>query len=396
LAPPVPIEEQDLRRTLAPLEEARTLPAAAYTNAEVFAWEQTHFFEDSWVCVGRATEVARPGDQVARRVGSDEVLFVRAEDGELRGYFNTCRHRGHELLPCGQDAVNRRNVQCPYHRWVYGLDGRFKGGPGLAAQPGFDRNEPEHSLVPVRLHEWGGWIFVNISGDAPAFEDFIGNLDDLVAPYELDRLSPAAGHTYELSANWKIITENYHECYHCSEIHPELCAVTPPYSGEDYEPTGAWLGGSMELMDHAATMSLSGESLGVPLRRLDERALRAVHYIGLFPNLLISPHPDYVMVHRMEPIAPDRTFVECLWLFPPEAFDSPGFDPSYAADFWDVTNRQDWSACESVQRGIGGRGYRQGPFSQHESTVQAFMAMVAGGYLAGRPVPMSKGAVPVA
>ncbi|MBA3430552.1 MAG: aromatic ring-hydroxylating dioxygenase subunit alpha [Actinobacteria bacterium] len=389
-----PIDDRALRHTLAPFEEARTLPAASYISEEVFDWEQKNLFDSTWVCAGRTSGLAAGGDQLARRVGSDEVLFVRGEDGALRGYFNTCRHRGHELLPCGDGPINRRSVQCPYHRWIYGLDGRFKGGPGLAAQAGFDRTDPEHSLVPVRLREWGGWIFVNISGDAPPFEETIGNLDELVGPYELDRLIPAVEHSYQVSANWKVINENYHECYHCGEIHPELCAVTPPYSGEDYAPTGAWVGGSMELMEHATTMSLTGESLGVPLRGLDDDALRTVHYVGLFPNLLLSPHPDYVMAHRMEPLGPGRTFIECTWLFPPEALVAPGFDPSYAADFWDVTNRQDWTACESVQRGIGGRGYRQAPFSQHESTVHAFMAMVARSYLAGRPVPATPSGAP--
>ena len=378
-----PIDEDALVRTLAPLAEARTLPSAAYLSADVFEWEQEHFFEATWVCAGRSSDLAVPGRQFARRVGSDDVLFVRDRMGDLCTYFNTCRHRGHELLPCGEDPTTQAAIICPYHRWAYGLDGSFKGGPGMAAQPGFDRNDPEHSLRSVEVREWGGWIFVNLSGAGPGFEDFIGNLAELVAPYEPERLIAGAAHRYEIAANWKVITENYHECYHCSEIHPELCAVSPPYSGDDYEPEGAWTGGSMDLVEHAATMSLTGASLGVPLRGLGERELRQVHYAGLFPNLLISLHPDYVMTHRFEPAGPGATVVECTWLWPPEAFERPGFDPGYAAEFWDITNRQDWAACESVQRGIGGRGYRQAPFSQHESTVHAFMSMTARGYLTG-------------
>ena len=141
----------------------------------------------------------------------------------------------------------------------------------------------------------------------------------------------------------------------------------------------------MELMDHAETMSLSGESRGVPLRGLDDRQRREVIYAQLFPNMLVSAHPDYVMTHRLEPLAPGRTRVTCQWLFPPEAFAVEGFDPSYAVEFWDLTNRQDWQACESVQRGVASRGYRQGPLAIEEDNVHQFQTMVAGGYLQGGP-----------
>jgi Rieske 2Fe-2S family protein len=141
----------------------------------------------------------------------------------------------------------------------------------------------------------------------------------------------------------------------------------------------------MDLMPHAETMSLSGESKGVPIPGLDPTRLRQVIYYGLFPNLLISPHPDYVLTHRIEPLDVDRTYIECEWLFPPEAFDLPGFDPAYAVDFWDVTNREDWRACESLQRGVTSRGHRPGPLSvAWEAGTYMFVGMLARGYLEGR------------
>lgn len=143
----------------------------------------------------------------------------------------------------------------------------------------------------------------------------------------------------------------------------------------------------MELKDFAQTMSLTGESGGVPIRGLDAKQRREVYYFGLFPNLLISLHPDFVMTHRLEPVSPGETRVECAWLFPPEALEREGFDPSYATEFWDLTNREDWAACESVQRGIASRGHRPGPFAPVEDEVHLFMAMVARGYLTGRVSP---------
>jgi glycine betaine catabolism A len=379
---------QDLEACLIP--PGRTLPAEAYISDETFAWETERIFQGSWFCLGRSSELAAPGDQRAVRIGTEGVLLVRGKDGALRGFFNTCRHRGHELVPCGGAVVNRKSIRCPYHSWTYALDGRFKTAPNFVDSPDWQRADPDNSLREARVEEWGGWAFVDCSGEAQSLKDHLGNLTDLMEPYEPDRLQAAATHDYVIEANWKLIGENYHECYHCSTIHPELCRVTPPDSGIAFDPSGLVVGGSMDLMDHAVTMSLTGESRGVPFRRLDAEQRRKVWYLHVFPNLLLSPHPDYVMTHRLEPLDHGRTRIECQWLFPPEAASREDFDPKYAVEFWDITNRQDWTACEGVQRGATGRGYRQGPLSDPEGNVWQFVALMAQSYLEGRvagPVP---------
>jgi glycine betaine catabolism A len=382
-----PIDVRLLERVLEPFERSRTLPAEAYTSPRVLEWERRHFFEGSWACVGRGTDLKAAGDQRAIAVGEGGILLVRDERGALNAFHNTCRHRGHELLECGATR-SMRAIKCPYHAWVYGLDGALRGAPRFGSVPGFDK--AEFPLVAVRAIEWHGWVFVNASADAPAFADHVGNLDAMVvAPYTPERLVVGASHTYDIRANWKIVVENYLECYHCSSIHPELCHVTPPESDQDFpEPaSGAWTGGPMELREHASTMSLSGESLGVTIPALPAERARQVAYAALLPNILISCHPDYVMTHRLTPVATNRTRVECEWLFPPEAFERPGFDPSYATEFWDITNREDWAACESVQRSAESAGYRQGPMSTWEICVYDAMTMVARGYLEGRLSP---------
>jgi glycine betaine catabolism A len=391
----LPFPAQDLEACLRP--PGRTLPAEAYTSPDVFAWETERFFQGSWFCLGRSSELARTGDRRAVRIGSEGVLLVRGSDGALRGFFNTCRHRGHELLPCGGPVVNARSIRCPYHSWTYALDGSFKTAPNFVDGPDWQRRDPANGLLPARIEEWGGWAFVDCSGQAPPLAEHLGNVVGAVGPYEPERLEVAVTHEYVIEANWKLIAENYHECYHCSTIHPELCRVTPTDSGVAFEPTGLVMGGSMDLMEHAETMSLTGESRGVPFRGLDARGRRQVLYLQLFPNVLLSPHPDYVMTHRLEPLDHGRTRIECQWLFPPEARDHQDFDPSYAVEFWDITNRQDWTACEGVQRGAAGRGYRQGPLSPPEGNVWQFIAVVARGYLEGRvagPVPTLPSAEP--
>jgi glycine betaine catabolism A len=375
------LSRSDLEAAAAPLGRSRTLPGTVYTSSELFRWEQDRFFEESWVCIGRSTDLTGTGDQKALRSGSEGVLLVRDEVGDLRGFYNVCRHRGHELLQAGECA-RRTTIQCPYHAWIYNLDGSLKGAPRFGDAPGFERRL--HSLIPTRIAEWNGWIFVNASGDAPDFMQHSGDLDRLLSAYECDRLVVGARHDYVVEANWKVITENYHECYHCSNIHPELCKVTPPDSGTDDEPDGAWVGGSMVLRTHAQTMSLTGESFAPPLRGLDQDQRRQVLYYSLWPNLLISSHPDYVMTHRLEPLSADRTRVECEWLWPPEVLARDDFDGTYATEFWDITNHQDWRACESVQRGMSSRGFRPGPLSYQEGTAHKFISMVARSYLEGR------------
>jgi Rieske 2Fe-2S family protein len=240
-----------------------------------------------------------------------------------------------------------------------------------------------HRRTPRQI-ERGGWVFARRDDDGIDDAVQFGNLWELLAPWEPERLVVAARHSYEIAANWKLIHENYQECYHCSEIHPELCRVTPPDSGYSYDMRGLFVAGPMDLCPEAETMSLDGRSHGVPLRGLDDRQRREVGYFGVFPNLLISPHPDYVLTHRIEPLAPDRSFVECEWLFPPEALALDGFSPDYAVEFWDVTNREDWAACESLQRAAGSRGYRPGPLSgAWEAGVYLQTRMIAQGYLSG-------------
>ncbi|CAN5654237.1 aromatic ring-hydroxylating dioxygenase subunit alpha [soil metagenome] len=386
-----PISSEAMTKVLMPFGRSFTMPAAAYVSPDVFAWERKSFFEDTWVCVGRADDLANAGDRRAVQVGSEGVVLVRDERGTLNGFYNVCRHRGHQLVEPGE-CTSGRVLRCPYHAWVYGLDGVLKGAPRFSDRPGFDR--ADFPLTPARVAEWHGWVFVNASGDAPRFDDHVGNLGDMVADHEPERLVSAVRHDYVIESNWKIITENYHECYHCPQIHPELCRVSPPDSGYNMDPSGAWAGGTMELMAHADTMSLSGASEGVTLRGLDDRRRREVLYFGLFPNLLISLHPDYVMTHRIVPLAHERSFIECEWLFPPEALATEGFDPSYAADFWDITNKQDWGACESVQRGAGSRGHRQGPLASAEDAVYQFITMVARGYMGELPLGPARRAPP--
>ena len=385
---PAPLDPRELEATLRPFGESRMLPRAAYVDEAVFAWEQANFFEGGWLCVGRSEQVAEPGDQRAESLGKAGVLLVRGQDGVLRAFANVCSHRGHELLPCGESSRHGRII-CPYHSWSYGLDGSVWTAPGFKELASWDPTE--HGLTELPCEEWHGLVFVDGSGEAAPLAESLADLEPFVAPYEPERLRLGGIHDYVVESNWKILTENYHECYHCPMIHPELCQVSPPTSGITRVTHGAWVGGNMDLADHAVTMSLDGSSSAVPLRGLTGGQLRTVEYFNIFPNVLISLHPDFVMVHRLTPLAADSTRIECTWWFAPESFEQPDFDPGFAVNFWDITNEQDWTACASVQRGLSSIHARPGPLAGQEDNVYMFVNMVARGYLGGpvlaEPVP---------
>ena len=374
-----PVPADDLAAALAPFGSSRMLPRAAYTDPAVFEWEQDNIFS-GWICVGHASDLAGVGAQKAVGSGANSVLLVRGEDERVRAFANTCRHRGHEMLACGA-TTKRRTIVCPYHSWSYKLDGQVRNAPGFSGVDGFDA--AEFGLVELRLTDWHGWLFVDPSGAGGDFADHVAGLEDVVAPYRPEDLTVVTRHSYELATNWKVIAENYQECYHCSTIHPELSRISPPTSGENLDLAGSWMGGWMSIVDGADTMSLSGASGGVAITGLSEHELRSVMYLVGYPNLLVSLHPDYVMTHLMTPLAADRTYVECAWAFPKEVAAQPDFDPSYAVDFWDLTNRQDWAACESVQRGLSSPHARPGPLAPDEDGVYQFVTRVARAYQGG-------------
>jgi len=377
-----PLDQAALEASLRPFGRSRMLPRAAYVDPAVFAWEQQQFFTAGWMCVGRSEDMSEPGDQRAESLGSAGVLLTRSPDGVLRAFANVCSHRGHELLPCGVSNRHGR-VICPYHSWSYTLEGQVWTAPGFKDIDGFDPSD--HGLTELPLVEWHGLVFVNASATATPLAEALAMLEPLVAPYEPERLRVAGTHDYVVAANWKILTENYHECYHCGMIHPQFCEVSSPKSGGNYGAEGGWVGGSMELRPGADTMSLDGRSGGVMLRGLDAEGLRTVIYVNIFPNILISLHPDYVMTHRLTPLAVDSTRIECTWAFAPEAVEKPDFDPAYAMNLWDITNQQDWNACASVQRGLSSAHARPGPMAGEEDAVYQFVTMVARGYQ-GHPV----------
>jgi glycine betaine catabolism A len=373
-----PFSAAELAETRRPLLQATQLPARAYVDERVAEWEAEHLFLGGWLCVGNVQPLAHRGRFMTREIERESLLFVGDDDGRPHGFFNVCRHRGARLVAEPEGTLRR--LQCPYHAWCYGFDGGLRSAPHTEDIEAFDLAAT--GLARVRTEVAHGLLFADASGGARPLAEHLGDLGEHLARYRLGALVRAAAVTYDVGANWKAIVENYSECLHCPGVHPELNRLSHYLSGRDYEGAGAWCGGSMTLSAGAATMAANGGAgTRPPIAGLSEADRRAVLYFALFPNLLVSLHPDYVMLHTLWPRGAGRTEVLCEWYFEPETVAQPGFDPADAVDFWDTVNRQDWHVCELVQRGVGSRGHRPGRYTATEHTVHAFDQLVAAAYL---------------
>jgi Rieske 2Fe-2S family protein len=374
---PLELEIGDVEGTLEPLERATMLPPRAFTDPGVLAWEIDEIFS-GWVCVGHAAQVAERGAYVMREIGDSSVVVIGGEAGRTHAFLNVCRHRGARIVQDVEGSVRRR-LQCPYHAWSYGLDGELKAAPHMDGVEDFDTTC--WGLIPVRVATVGGLVMVDLSGRAPDAAEHVGELAGHLERYRNGSLERVRQLTYEVDSNWKSLAENYSECLHCPGVHPELNALSDYMSGDAVAGAGAWCGGSMTLRDGAATMAREGGSHArPPISGLDDDDLASVLYFVLFPNALVSLHPDYVMLHTLWPREPGRTDVVCEWFFEPETIATPGFDPSDAIDFWDQVNREDWQVCELTQKGLRTPGYVAGRYSGEEVDVHAFDLMVAERY----------------
>ncbi len=346
---------------------AKTLLQRYFISPEIFAKEQTLIFSTQWVCVGHQSEIAKVGDYFVREVAGESLIIVRDKRGEIHGFFNVCRHRGTRL--CEERSGHFSAIQCPYHAWTYGLDGRLIGAPHMDDVPGFVK--ADYSLDAVNLALWEGFIFVNLA-DAPApLEEWFAPLAGKFTHWNLPKLRSAKRTEYDVRANWKLIFENYSECYHCPGVHPMLSKVSPYDSAENDLCEGPFLGGFMSITKGAG-LTMSGRACALPVGDIRSEDNARVFYYSIFPNMLLSLHPEYVMMHQLCPKSPERTLILCDWFFHPEAFDRDDFHPNDAIDFWDMTNRQDWHVCELSQQGIASRAYKPGPYSPRESIPAAW------------------------
>jgi Rieske 2Fe-2S family protein len=359
-------DRAQLDAVLQPIETARGLPGGLYTEPRVFALERDEIFAAAWIGVGREEDLTEAGRFLRVEVAGRPVLLVAGDDRRPRAFLNTCRHRGSRVVEETSGVAG--SFRCPYHGWTYGRDGRLLAAPLMEEHADFD--PAAHGLSPVRLEHWGGFLFVNLSDSAAGLAATMSDFPDL-RRYGLADLRRGGTVSYEVAANWKIVCENYSECYHCALAHPQLSRISDFRSGGRGFAGRSHNGGPMRLGEGYTTLSGSGRRRTPSIAGIDASDRQQVQYLHFYPTFLIGLAPDYVVVHRVEPLDPQRSRVICDWLFPSEAVGRRDFDPADVVEFWDLTNRQDWELCRRVQEGAAART-RPGPYHPLEFCVHAF------------------------
>ena len=336
-----------------------SLARSWYTDPAVLDAERERFFARRWMLVGRAAELPSPGAYLTVEVAGESVIVVRQGDGTVKAMLNICRHRGARILLSQQGSCGQ-TIRCPYHSWSYGLDGSLRGAPNMRAAIGAAKSGL--GLQRVSVHEAYGCLWINLDPQAPGFDEDTGaqlrarlHSDDTLARWQLERLTTGHRIAYEVSANWKLIVENFMECYHCSSIHPELVSVVPEFRdgiASQALPTGH----GAPLREDAGGFTVDGREGLAALPGLPEDALRSYFAITLMPNAFVNLFDDHVVLHRFTPLAVDRTEVVCEWLFDPDTLAGrPEIGPT--VELFDRVNRQDFEACERCQHGAQSRVY---------------------------------------
>lgn len=339
-----------------------TLPAEYYLDAVHFVHERDAIFHREWFCAGRLEGLEGKGDYRLVNVLGESILLVCDETGSLHAFNNVCRHRGTELVKSAtydeQCGVFKAGIRCPYHSWNYRLNGE------LHSTPHIDIDKSCMGLHQVGVDTWGGYVFVRVVPGEQSLLGMLGDIPHRIRRYPMDELRVGHRIDYSVRSNWKVILENYNECYHCAGVHPELCNVVPAFrvgggSGLDWER-------GIPQREGTNTFTLSGTTNREPFPDLDEG--EKIRHKGelAYPNLMLSLSMDHAASFTLWPRSPELTDISCEFLFHPDEMQKPYFDPLDAVEFWDIVNKQDWEICESVQRGMRSRVFDSGYYGPME------------------------------
>jgi choline monooxygenase len=348
------------------LEHGYTLPASWYTDSVFTERERDRIFRHCWQYVGLTETLSKHGDFFTSALGEVPVVIVRDADGSLRGYVNVCRHRGSTLVL--EECGSKKSIQCHYHAWTYGLDGSLLAAPGSKLEPDF--NFEEFSLVPIRVDAWGPFIFVNPDPDAAPLSETLGELPRMVAEtgLDLDRIRLRRRDTYDIAANWKVVVDNYLECYHCPVAHPGFSDLIDldQYTIHEYDLFSTQTGPLTDKARHGDRNGLYQVGAGV----------EDGFYVFLWPNFMLNiyPGPGNVSLNLILPHGTGQTRAVYEYCFVDEVSDR---EVEEFITFIDQVQREDIVLCESVQRGLASGYFEQGKLMlARESALRHFQKLV--------------------
>jgi choline monooxygenase len=351
-----------------PLLEAETMPAWCYTSRAFYDREIERIWKKVWNFLGSADRIPKAGDYFTVTFAGIPLIVLRDNDGQIRAFANTCRHRGSELL---EGDGSCKMIVCPYHSWTYELNGRLRGAPEMDKTIGFDKGD--HALAPIRLDTWGGFIFVTFDSDAAPLQTFLGNLPEKLAPYGLEDMALSRRKTFDMACNWKLFVENAKESYHISTVHR---ATIDKYASA--KSAGYWVEESkgeyvVTFAQHDGSMALLQNAKGFPtIEGLIGRREGGGTYAPLiYPSTYLACTIDCAWYLELHPLGPDRTLLVHGALFPRSRLARSDFE-ELAKNYyhrWDVTIEEDIVASERQQKGIDTPYALPGRFSYREPLV---------------------------
>ena len=370
----------DLAQLLHTRKPNHSLPGRFYTDPDAFQLDLEAVFYKQWLFAGCTSEVENPGQYLTLEIGPTSVIVARGNDGELRGFHNTCRHRGFRL--CENERGQAKSFVCPYHRWTYRLDGSLAYTPYMPDD--FDR--ATHGLRPVHVRAMSGQIFVSLADTPPDFSHYAELVTPMLAPHGLEHARVAHRDRMVVHGNWKLMMENSRECYHCATQHRDLMRTfldiydwSDPAAAteirafhERCEAAGLlcaiaegpeFRASRLPFTHGAISITMDGKpAVARLLGRVphnDIGSLRWVHYPTVFNHAL----GDYAVMIQMLPLDPQRTAVTTTWLVNPEAVEGRDYDLENLTRVWLTTNAEDGALVERNQRGVNSAGYLPGPYS---------------------------------
>ena len=345
------------------ISRAWSVPSPYYTNPAVFAEERDKIFARTWQVVGHADQLAKPGDFFTTELLGEPLLLVRGAQGELRGFYNVCRHRAG---PPAEGCGSRKLFRCGYHGWTYGLDGALISAPEVEGVQDF---KPEQfALVPVHAEQWSNLVFVNLYPDAEPLMKSLAELPQQAARFGFESMKLFERRTYDMKCNWKTYVDNYLEGYHLPSVHPGLNRELD-YNAYTVEPYARNVRQFSPIRG-----AQSGD--GTPRRYQKAREDLTTDYFWIFPNWMLNCYPDNVSLNIVLPLDAERSLAIFEWYLPEESLASPAAKDS--VNFSDQIQIEDVAICETVQKNLRSRSYQRGRYSvKQERGVHAFHRMYA-------------------
>ena len=350
----------------------KSMPNRYHYDPDHYQRELEVIWYKMWVNLCRSDEVASPRDYKVFTIGDQNVVVTRDLKGNLRAFHNTCRHRGSILCTEEQGRFKGGSIVCPYHAWTYSLEGDLIATPHQLESADFDMKD--YSLYDIAIGEWGGFVFVNLSGDqAEPLEQVLGEMPARFKNYHTEDLKVGFRYVADINSNWKLWHENYSECFHCPDNHPELCKIVPvygqghgPMEEAQWEDTGGEtmtrvLRAGYDIIEGGQTWTMDGQLSGPTFSGLTEEE-RSQPSSGskMRPNFFFSVHPDYIHTQTFFPTSPTTFRVTWDYLFEPSTMERDDFDAKRAYELWHITNLQDAQNVEWQQAGLmAGRGVHE-------------------------------------